>query len=306
MALNPFAGMGGDMASPSSDGVAITPSDTVDLAIAPRRIWSGSGGNIAIITLAGTTLTYTNVPAGVYLQIRPSRIKRPAPPPPTWSRNTDPMNGPVTITTVLEAAESYDLATLDDVKGDLGITTTTDDAYLQRRIAEMSQVARQYMNRTLQVETVRDQFWLQRDPYPWQVPGGAMPLQLSRWPVVAVTLLVENDIELVEGTDFVVDAEVGQLTRMVAADPYPSLWKTLPITVEYSAGFEPIPPDVSGAVSRAVKGQYMGRSRDPAIKSQSAAGIYTASYIQGGAGAAGVLTPDVYGVLDGYRIPVIA
>jgi hypothetical protein len=216
------------------------------------------------------------------------------------------MNGPVTITTVLEAAESYDLATLDDVKGDLGITTTTDDAYLQRRIAEMSQVARQYMNRTLQV-TVRDQFWLQRDPYPWQVPGGAMPLQLSRWPVIAVTLLTEDGIELIEGTDFVVDAEAGQLTRMLAADPYPSRWRTLPITVEYSAGFEPIPPDVSGAVSRAVKSQYMGRSRDPAIKSQSAAGIYAASYIQGGAGASGgVLTPDVYGVLDGYRIPVIA
>jgi len=60
-------------------------------------------------------------------------------------------------------------------------------------------------------------------------------------------------------------------------------------------------------VSRAVKNQYMGRLRDPAIKSQSAAGIYAAAYIQAGAGAtAGVLTPDVYGVLDGYRVPVIA
>ena len=70
------------------------------------------------------------------------------------------------------------------MKGDLGITTTTDDAYLQRRIDELSRAARQYMNRTLQMETVRDQFWPQRDPYPWQVPGGAMPLQLSRWPIV--------------------------------------------------------------------------------------------------------------------------
>jgi hypothetical protein len=217
------------------------------------------------------------------------------------------MTGPVVISSVITPADDYDLVTLEDVKGDLNITTTTDDDYLQRRITEMSQVARQYMNRTLQVETVRDQFWLQRDPYPWQLPGGAMPLQLSRWPVIAVALLTENDIELVEGTDFVIDAEVGQLTRMLAADPYPTRWRTLPITVEYSAGFDPIPPDVSGAVSRAVKSQYMGRSRDPAIKSQSAAGIYAASYIQGGAGASGgVMTPDVYGVLDGYRIPVIA
>jgi hypothetical protein len=217
------------------------------------------------------------------------------------------MTGPVAITTVLQAADSYDLISLCDLKGDLGVTTTADDAYLQRRITEMSQVARQYMNRTLQVETVRDQFWLQRDPYPWQLPGGAMPLQLSRWPVIAVTLLSEDDIELVEGTDFVVDAEVGQLTRMLAADPYPTRWRTLPITVEYSAGFDPIPADVSGAVSRAVKGQYLGRSRDPAIKSQSAAGIYAASYnTQSGGAYGGVLTPDVYGILDGYRVPVIA
>jgi hypothetical protein len=214
------------------------------------------------------------------------------------------MNGPVTISTVLEAAESYDLVTLDDVKGDLGITTTTDDPYLQRRIEELSRVARQYMNRTLQIETVRDQFWLQRDPYPWQIPGGAMPLQLSRWPVIAVTLVTEDDIELGEGTDFVIDAEVGQLTRILPIDPYPARWQTLPITVEYSAGYDPIPPDVAGAVSRAVKGQYMGRMRDPAVKSQSAAGIYAASYLSGATG--GVLTPDVYGVLDGYRIPVIA
>ena len=91
------------------------------------------------------------------------------------------MTGPVAISSVITPADSYDLITLDEVKDDLNISSTADDAYLQRRITELSAVARQYMNRTLQVEAVRDQFWLQRDPYPWQLPGGAMPLQLSRW-----------------------------------------------------------------------------------------------------------------------------
>ena len=51
----------------------------------------------------------------------------------------------------------------------------------------------------------------------------------------------------------------------------------------------------------------MARSRDPAIKSQSAAGIYAASYITAkDAGAGALFPPDVYGVLDGYRVPVIA
>jgi hypothetical protein len=69
-----FAGSGGDLLSPASDGAAVTPSDTVDLAVAPRRLWIGGAGNVKINTLAGNALTYTAVPAGVYLQIRASRV----------------------------------------------------------------------------------------------------------------------------------------------------------------------------------------------------------------------------------------
>lgn len=334
------------------------------------------------------------------------------------------MNGPVAITSIIEAADSYDLVSLCDVKGDLGITTTTDDAYLQRRITELSSAAQQYMNRTLQMETVRDQFWPQRDPYPWQLPGGAMPLQLSRWPIIGAiagsalapppapdlsqtsggasdapqtcfvvttyvtvegetlpspeasvsvdagallmvgpppaavdgalrtaigwnvyvgitqgaearqngqaplpmdapftlpaapvtgispppaTSVSENSIMLVEGTDFLVDNVRGQLTRQANIEPYPARWLALPIIVQYAAGYPVVPPDVSGAMSRAVKALYMARTRDPAIKSQSAAGIYAASYTAAkDAGVGALFPPDVYGVLDGYRVPVIA
>jgi hypothetical protein len=74
MALNPYAGSGGDLLSPAGDGVAITPSDTVDLAVVPRRLWIGGAGNVTINTLAGRSLTYTGVPAGTYLQMRASRV----------------------------------------------------------------------------------------------------------------------------------------------------------------------------------------------------------------------------------------
>lgn len=74
MALNPYAGFGGDMLSPSGDGVAVTPSDTVDLATLPRRLWIGGAGNIKINTGAGNPLTYTGVPAGTYLNVRASRV----------------------------------------------------------------------------------------------------------------------------------------------------------------------------------------------------------------------------------------
>ena len=214
-------------------------------------------------------------------------------------------NGPVTITDVITPATDYDLVSLCDVKGDLGVTTTADDAYLKRRIAELSSAAMQYMNRTLQVETVRDRFWPQRDPYPWQLPGGAMPLQLSRWPIAGPTVVTENETALVEDEDYVVDAERGQLSRMFAVDTYVTRWATLPIIVEYAAGFDPIPPEISGAISRSVRAQYLGRTRDPAIKSQSAAGIYAATYLSGGA-MSGPFTPDVLAVFDAYRIPVVA
>jgi hypothetical protein len=73
-AVNPFAGMRGDLASPSIDGAAVTPNDTTDLPTVPRRLWIGGAGNVKINTAAGNPLTYTGVPAGAYLSIRPSRV----------------------------------------------------------------------------------------------------------------------------------------------------------------------------------------------------------------------------------------
>jgi hypothetical protein len=70
-----YAGAGDDLLGPASDGAAVTPSDTVDLPVASKRLWIGTGGNVALITVKGTTLTYTAVPAGTYLRVRASRVK---------------------------------------------------------------------------------------------------------------------------------------------------------------------------------------------------------------------------------------
>ena len=71
---NPYPGMGDDLLSPSADGIAVTPSDTVDLPTPCRRLWIGGAGAVTINTLAGHSLTYTGVPAGTYLQMRASRV----------------------------------------------------------------------------------------------------------------------------------------------------------------------------------------------------------------------------------------
>jgi hypothetical protein len=55
-----------------SDAYAITPSDTAGNTAA--ALWTGSGGSIAVVTEAGTTLTFGNVPAGSYLNQRVQKV----------------------------------------------------------------------------------------------------------------------------------------------------------------------------------------------------------------------------------------
>lgn len=69
-----YAGMGNDLLSPASNAVAVTPSDTADLAIASKRLWVGGAGNVKVNTVGGSTVVYTAVPAGTYLLVRATRV----------------------------------------------------------------------------------------------------------------------------------------------------------------------------------------------------------------------------------------
>lgn len=70
-----YMGTGDDLLSPASDGAAVVPDDNTDLATASKRLWVGAAGNVTLITVRGTTLTYTAVPAGTYLMVRATRVK---------------------------------------------------------------------------------------------------------------------------------------------------------------------------------------------------------------------------------------
>lgn len=57
----------------SSDAKTVTPSDSANLTNgACRQLWIGTAGNVAVITLAGTTLTI-KAPVGV-LPLQVSRV----------------------------------------------------------------------------------------------------------------------------------------------------------------------------------------------------------------------------------------
>ena len=100
--------------------------------------------------------------------------------------------GPTRIVSVVSPAaalfaggQAVDLVALADVKLELALTETADDAWLAKTITRLSAAANAFCDRVLVAQTYSEQIWSWRDPYPWQSPTRVMPLQLSRWPLAA-------------------------------------------------------------------------------------------------------------------------
>lgn len=76
--IAPWENYGTDVTSPCPNGAAVTPHDTNDLALVPRCLYIGTGGNVAVKMLdadgAEQTLTFYNVPSGSILPVCPSRV----------------------------------------------------------------------------------------------------------------------------------------------------------------------------------------------------------------------------------------
>lgn len=210
------------------------------------------------------------------------------------------------ITTVVTPATSYDLTTLEEVMDELDLPEVENSTLLGRWITQASKTAAAYCNRVFVLETVKDEFWPQRDPWPWVIPGGLRPLQLTRWPITSVASVIEDGTTLTVNTDFRIDTDKGQLIRL-DSNGYPTRWPALAIAVQYAAGYATIPAPVVDAVIRMIVGRWYRKGRDPGIKSESADGTWSASYwfTAGPDSSTGHLTSDVEGLLDAYRVPVM-
>jgi hypothetical protein len=216
------------------------------------------------------------------------------------------------VSTITKAAASELLTDLATVKAELNLVSVdaNRDAVLTRYIAACSQAIQTYCNRIFAVQTIEDQFFPQRDAPISPVIQGVDPIQLSRWPIVALLSVVEwpssaNPVTLTSGTDFLEDDDAGQLIRL---DKFgaPKLWSTAPLTVQYSAGYATLPADVVDACIDFVKFRYFARMRDPSLKSENVVGVYEASYLWGtGPGGPDDMPATVAGKIDRYRVPVI-
>lgn len=211
----------------------------------------------------------------------------------------------VTPATAPSGGARYDLTDLATVKAELDITSGAKDAVIKALITRASAAAAQYCNRVFPVETVKDEFWAQRDPFPCLIPGKFEPLQLSRWPITSVTTVTENAVALVDPTNFRTDLPNGQIIR-INTNGYPRPWPSFPIAVTYASGFATIPADVVDAVLSMVKKRWFSRGRDPALMSENISGVYESRWWIATGNEAGAMTPDVTDLLDNYRVPVIA
>jgi len=281
-----------------------------------------------------------------------------------------------------ELADPHDLTDLATVHDELSlpITDTSNDAFLSRAITQASKVIANYCNRVFALEGVQDQIYLQQDPYPWQVPGGVNPLQLSRWPAadsgvvtftgnthssividgiastagicpgmlvfaadgslptgarvesvapksliltqpasttaadvsfttgvqVVQTLSVGQTQTLIYGQDFTIDAKRGWLIRLDAFTGISVRWESVPVTVQYQAGYHKVPADLVDACLRLVTARFSARGRDPMLveKTQPNLGVQR-FWVGSMPGPAGSLPPEIASLVDQYRVPVI-
>lgn len=230
------------------------------------------------------------------------------------------MSGPTVITTVTTAAtglfpggQPYDLIDLATVKDELAISGSGSDAFLARKITQVSDEVHHFCNRVFQVEALSEKIYPWRDEVHFTVLSAErmQPLQVSRWPISAAPTVVETAIDgtavpLVENTDYLVKYNVGQLVRL-DANGLPKAWHARLVTVQYSAGFTTIPSDIQDAVTRLIKILWFARNRDPMLRQENVTGVWEGSYwfAAGPGSSTGNMPPDVEAILEKYRVPVV-
>lgn len=193
----------------------------------------------------------------------------------------------LTVTTPATATPSgteYDLVTVATARGALGILDQTQDEVLQGFVSRASAVIAGYCKRVFAVETVTEQFRLDRLQE---------DLLLSRYPVVEIVSVVENGATLTAGTDYEVDADKGIVTRLY--NDRAAWWPMCKVTVVYRAGYQDKPGALQQACVELVKSYYLSADRDPMVRSESTEAVSSTSYYSE------TLPPNVIGLLGQFR-----
>lgn len=165
------------------------------------------------------------------------------------------------------------LVSLADLKTELQITGSTDDAYYTSLILRGSQAVESYCQRIFAIEAIKEVFrfrWPERR---------VMVLPLSRHPVASIVSVKVDDGDLT-ADDYEVVSANGDLYRLSGNARV--CWGGCKIEVNYTAGYAAIPGPVQQGVFEVVKLQSASRTRDPSIRSESfIEGLYSYSLFNG-------------------------
>ena len=199
------------------------------------------------------------------------------------------------------------LTTSAKVQAVLGIAT--DTALIEAMIERVSALAAARCGLARDVAGAMPTFGTETLRATWFVDSGERPRSALilpwRVPVTTITSVVEAAVTLTAGTDYRLVG--GGLVERLVQDA-PVAWSSGKIVVTYVAGWalataNAVPPDLEAAVIEQVKGMYVARARDPAVRSVNVPDVYAASYSVAGGdsiGSSGLLT-QVEAALAPYR-----
>lgn len=76
MPADKFDHVSDSIVAPSRQPFAIVPSDSEELSLVPKALYVGRGGNVVLRGIDGQAdVTFTNVPAGQILNVRPLYVR---------------------------------------------------------------------------------------------------------------------------------------------------------------------------------------------------------------------------------------
>jgi len=209
------------------------------------------------------------------------------------------MDSILTVTTPATGT-GFDLTSVADVKADLDITASTWDTLLGRYVTEASIAIANTCGRVFAKETVSEMF--RRPPAP-------DVLMLRRYPVVSIAAIYENGSATpLAGADYEVDKAAGLLFRL--SGDRRTCWTAEKVVVAYEGGYAlpaSAPADLQKAARILVKGQWVARKRDPALRSEKVEDVGEKVYWVGNIPGAGDAWPaEVEELLASYhdaRVP---
>lgn len=191
---------------------------------------------------------------------------------------------------VITPNANRDLTTVAAVKADLGIVGSVDiDAKLAIHITQASNLIAEYCNRVFAIETVEETL---------RHPSACDPFILSRYPVVAITSVVEGGKTL-HAEDYEVDKASGIVLRQRSG--LSSQWASGSTKFTYIAGYElpaSAPPALVRAAIEMVKQSYYAGGRDPMIRSDTTEGVGSTEYFNTSSRA---ITGAIADMLEPYR-----